>query len=68
MLRGLGLIVWGVVCDALFVLIFVSHVRTGRLIPYLLMAATLSAALLSVSAGRKLLMASRNSRAPIRVG
>ena len=55
LLRGLGLIIWGVVCGALFILLFVSKIRSGPLIAYLLMAACLSSTWMSVSAGWKLL-------------
>ena len=68
MLRGVGLIIWGAICGALFVLLFVSTFFAGRLLSYLLMGACLSAAVLSVSTGRRLLIARRKHQSPLGVG
>ena len=48
------LILWGAVCGALFLLIFVSKMSSGQPYAYLLMAVSLTASWLSVSTGRRL--------------
>lgn len=60
--RGWCLTVWGVLCGAMFLVIFVSKARTGDLYAYVLMAMVLTASLLSVKEGRRRLSTPRAVR------
>ena len=54
-IRGVALIAWGSICGLLFLLLLVSHARSGNVLTYLYMAATLTGAVFSIGSGRKLL-------------
>lgn len=57
--RGWCLIAWGVLCGAMFLVIFVSKVFAGDLFAYVLMAIFLTASVLSVKEGRRQLSTHR---------
>lgn len=60
--RGWCLIAWGVLCGAMFLVIFVSKVFAGELYAYLLMAMVLTASVLSAKKGRRRLSTPRAVR------
>ena len=54
-IQAIALIAWGTICALLFLVLFVSQLRSGHVLANLYMAATLTGSALSISSGRKLL-------------